>query len=419
MDDLVKEIKARASLKEILLPIVYSYKQKRDSIAVDKDKLRDNVRQIKEKSIEDISSLRKQAISNLQKSGITVLELPDAKAVKKVLYDIIGKEKLIVKSKSNLASELGLSEMLAGSELVETDVGDFLVNLAEEKESHPVLPALLLTPERISELIEQKLHEKVKPNPDAIVRFVREYIRGKLLAAKVGITGANVITADGSVVILENEGNISLVSRIPDKHVIIAGIDKIVPTREDALQIVKCAAVYGTGQDYPSYVNIISGPSKTADIQNETVTGAQGAKEVFLLLVDNGRSAILKSDYKELLYCINCGACLNFCPVYHQITTRYGSKFPGAKGVIQSVFLEGLHESYEHGAYFCTGCQACKENCPAKIDLPNLIKTLRRDLAKNGIEPKGVTEMIKNVKKFGNPFGEVAEGKIPKSLYCC
>ena len=168
-------------------------------------------------------------------------------------------------------------------------------------------------------MLKEKFGAILSRRPEEIANFVRGVLREKISKAKVGITGANAITADGSIVILENEGNISLVSRIPDKHIVVSSFDKIVPTIEDALVVVRAASVFGTGQKFPVYLNIISGPSKTADIQNQIVTGAQGAKEVYLILLDNGRSEILRTDYKELLYCINCGACLNFCPVYHQI----------------------------------------------------------------------------------------------------
>lgn len=168
------------------------------------------------------------------------------------------------------------------------------------------------------------------------------------------------------------------------------------------------------------YVNIISGPSKTADIQNKMITGAQGTKEVYLILLDNGRSEILNSEFKELLYCINCGACLNFCPVFHQLTTRYGSKnFPGAKGVLYSFFTESDKTSFENGAFFCTTCKMCLENCPAKIDLSGMIKKLRSNLADKGIEPENVKEMLKLVKEHGTPFGKIQEGKVPDKLYCC
>jgi len=312
-----------------------------------------------------------------------------------------------------------IKELLKDKEIIETDLGDFIVDMCEKEDVHPVLPAVELTPKYIVKFIEKKFGKKVEPKAEEIAKFVRNHLREKICQAKIGITGANAISSEGSIIILENEGNISLVSRIPDKHIIISSFDKIIPTTKEALEIVKAAGIYGTGQNFPVYVSIISGPSKTADIQNKIITGAQGAKEVYLLLLDNGRNEILNSDFKEILYCINCGACLNFCPVYHQIAQNYGSKYFGSKGVLFSSVSENLKKSFDSGAFYCTTCQSCKQNCPIKINLPDLMIKLREKLVKEKIEPENSEVMIKNVKEFGNPFGKVEEGKTPKNLYCC
>ena len=417
--DLTKEIEKNMETQEVVLPIMYSYKEKRDKIIneEEKEKLRDELRKIKEEALNDIFELKKKALANLTKNGIKVIEAKDSKDAIKKIKEIIGKEKLIIKSKSNTANEINLNE-LKDKELIETDLGDFLVQIFGGEDLHPVLPALNLTPEKISKKIKEKFGKDVKSNEEDIVKFIREYLREKIFKAKIGITGANVVSSDGSIFILENEGNISLVSRIPEKHIILTSFDKIVKTREDALKIIKAASIFGTAQDYPVYVNIISGPSKTADIQDKLITGAQGAKEVYLILLDNKRTEILNSEFKELLYCINCGACLNFCPVYHQIFSRYGSNFPGAKGVLSSYFKESGKDAYNNGAFFCTTCQMCYENCPVKINLSDLIRKLRAQLVKEGIEPDSVSEMIKNVVKYGNPFGNL-QGKSPDKLYCC
>ena len=419
--NLTKEIKENVKTQKVVLPIMHSYKDKRDKILSedDKEKFREELRKIKEESIDNIFELKKKAIENLSKNGVKVIEAKDSKQAIKEIKEIIGKEKLIIKSKSNTANEIDLNDALKDKELIETDLGDFIVQIFEGEDLHPVLPAVNLTPEEISKKIKEKFGVNIKATPEEIAKFVREHLREKIFKAKVGITGANIISSEGSIFILENEGNISLTSRIPDKHIILTSFDKIVGTREEALKIVKAAGVFGTGQDYPVYVNIISGPSKTADIQNKLITGAQGAKEVYLILLDNKRSEILNSEFKELLYCINCGACLNFCPVYHQIFTRYGAKyFSGAKGVISSYFKESNKDAYNNGAFFCTTCQQCKENCPMKIDLSSMIRNLRKQLVKQRIEPDSVNEMIKNIKQYGNPFGDLG-GKTPDKLYCC
>ena len=420
--DLNKQIEQNKDTQKILLPIMYSYKEKRDKLMSEEEKeiFRKELREIKEKSINDIDELKKKATQNLEKNGIKVINAKDSEEANKKIKEIIGNEKLIIKAKTNTANEINLSEGLKDKEIVETDLGDFLVQIFEKKDLHPVLPAVNLTPEKISEKIKEKFNKEIKPDPEEITKFARDYLREKIFRSKIGITGANVISSDGSVFILENEGNISLTSRIPDKHIIITSFDKIVSSREEAMKIVQASANFGTGQDYPVYVNVISGPSKTADIQNNLTTGAQGAKEVYLILLDNKRTEILDSEFREILYCINCGACLNFCPVFNQIFTRYGGKnFPGAKGVITSYFRDPGESVYNNGAFFCTTCKQCTENCPMKIDLSELMKKLRKELVNKNIEPDSVTEMINNIEKKGNPFGEIDENKTPDKLYCC
>jgi iron-sulfur cluster protein len=420
--NLEEEIQKNKEIRKEILPIMYSYKNKRDDVITEeeKDKLTEELRDIKKRAINNIEEIKKETIMNLEKNGIKVIEVKDKKEAEKVLKEIIGDEKNIIKSKSNASNEIELEKILQDKELIETDLGDFLVKLCDKKDLHPVLPAIHLTPEKIVKVIKEKLGEEIKPTPEEITSFVRGYLREKIFKSKIGITGANVISKEGSVFILENEGNISLASRIPDKHIIISSFDKIVESREDALKITRAAAIFGTGQEYTVYVNIISGPSKTADIQNKLIFGAQGTKEVYLILLDNNRSKILNSKFKEILYCINCGACMNFCPVYHQIFTLYGSdKFPGSKGVICSYFDKGSKKAFENGGFFCTTCKMCKQNCPMGIDLSEMMKELREFLAEEGCEPENIEKMLENIKKYGNPFGEIDEDKIPDKLYCC
>jgi len=408
--------------KENIWKVVFDYKAKREKtladLGLDGEKFCDEFRAMKEKIFGDMENLRRQAISNLEKNGIKVFEARDAAEAQKILKDLTAADQVVVKAKTSAADEIGIDEALGGK-LVCTDLGDFIMSISGMPDMHPVFPSYHLTPKQISEIIKQKFGQEVVPDAKSIAAFARIYLREKMTVATVGVTGANVITSDGRVVILENEGNISLVSRLPDKHIIISGWEKIVPTVEDAMKVVRAAAVWGTGQDWPVYVSIISGPSKTADIQNELVVGAQGAKEVYLILLDNGRSKILKDGFEELLYCVNCGACLNFCPAYHQLGTKYGDKYLGSKGIILSAFMVNLLRAKESGSYSCTLCYACRENCPAKIDLPELMKKIRGKLNAANAETEENKKMIANTKKFGNPFGELGDDGIPKELYCC
>ena len=408
--------------KENIWKVVFEYKTKQEKtladLGMDAEKFRDEFRRMKEDAFRDIKNLRQRAIANLEKNGIKVFEVKDIAEAQKILKDLTAGEETIIKSKTSAADEIEIDKIL-GDKLVSTDLGDFIMSISGARDMHPVFPSYHLTPKQISEIIKNKFGEDVLADAKSIAAFARKYLRKKMTEAGVGITGANVITADGRIVVLENEGNISLVSRLPDKHIIISGWEKIVPTVEDAMKVVRAAAIWGTGQDWPVYVSIISGPSKTADIQNELVIGAQGAKEVYLILLDNGREKILKDGFEELLYCINCGACLNFCPAYHELGTKYGDKYLGSKGIILSAFMTELLRAKESGCYSCTLCSACWQNCPAKIDLPGMMKKIRSKLNAENLETEENKKMIDNIRKFGNPFGENGENRAPNELYCC
>lgn len=424
--------------KEFLLPetkeniwkVVFGYKAKREKVladlGLDAEKFRDEFRKMKEEAFRDIKNLRRRAVENLTKNGVKVFEARDAVEAQKILKELTAGDGVVVKAKTTAADEIDVDEILGGR-LVSTDLGDFIMSISGARDMHPVFPSFHLTPQQISEIIKNKFGVDVAPDAKSIAAFARKYLRNKFFEATAGISGANVITADGRIILLENEGNISLVSRLPDKHIIISGWEKIVPTVEDAMKVVRAATIWGAGHDWPVYVSIISGPSKTADVQNELVIGAQGAKEVYLILLDNGREKLLQdgpstslgAGFEELLYCINCGACLNFCPAYHQLGAKYGDKYLGSKGIIFSAFMVNLLRAKESGCYSCTLCSACRENCPVKIDLPGMMKKIRVKLNGENLETVENKKMIANVRKFGNPFGEVSDGAIPEELYCC
>jgi iron-sulfur cluster protein len=408
-------------IKENIWRVVLEYKEKREKVsnATERALLREELYQIKKKMIDNLEEFKKQAIANLEKNKIKVFETKDAIEAKNLIQSLTQNDRVILKSKSNIADEIDLKSFFVGKEMIETDLGDIINQWMNESDLHPVFPAFHLTPEQIVEKIYQKFGQKIEPKAEAIASFARKYLRKRIPEATVGITGANAITVDGQIVILENEGNISLVSRWPDKHLIISGLEKLVPDLESAIKIVKASAIWGAGQDWPVYVSIISGPSKTADVQNKLVVGAQGAKEVYLILVDNGRSRLLKEGFEEILFCLNCGACLNFCPVFHQLGRRYGDKYLGSKGIIFTALSEGLLQAKKSNAYACTLCSACYENCPVKINLPELMKKIRNKLNGAALSTEENKKMISQIQKFGNPFGEISENKPPEKLYCC
>ncbi|MGB9743440.1 MAG: LUD domain-containing protein [Minisyncoccales bacterium] len=409
--------------KSVIWQIVLEYRKKREKALLknnlEREKFREEIYQLKKNTLAQIKELKKKTIANLKENGIEVFEAKDSQEAREQLKKILEGKKKIIKAKTNTFSEIETEEFLTDKELTETDLGDFLVQIFEQEEIHPVLPALHLTPEKISQKIKEKFGKDIEARPEAIANFVRNFLREKISQAEVGISGANAITTDGKILILENEGNISLVSRWPEIHIVMAGFEKIVENLEAALKIVKAAAIWGTGQTWPVYISIIAGPSQTADIQNQTVVGAQGAKKVYLILLDNGRSKLLQEGFEEILYCLNCGACLNFCPVFHQIGRNYGDRYLGSKGIIFAGLSESFKKAVEANCFACTLCSACFENCPAKINLPELMKKLRSFMDKENLQTKENQEMIEKIRQFGNPFGKIEEGKIPKKLYCC
>lgn len=386
---------------------------------IDEKEMKKKLREMKEYSIKNLEKLKDEAKKNLEVQGIKVFEAKDAKDARKIIKKIIPKGEIVAKAKSNVLNEIEIEKLKSRNELVETDCGDFLVEICGEKGVHPVIPAIHLSIEKIVEIIEKKFGEKIEAKAEKVAEWVKNYLKGKISKAKFGLTGANAISADGNIAILENEGNISLVTKLPEKHVIVAGIEKIVPSVEDAILICKASSIWGTGTIWPAYINLISSPSKTVDIQKEIVYGMHGAKEVYLILLDNGRRKALNEGLEEALYCINCGACLYFCPVYRQIFDNFGLNYFAGIGLAKTAFMNGLRIAFEKGLYCCTTCKACKQICPLEIDGSELIKKIRQKAVEKKLETKANKKMVGNVKKTGNPFGEMKEGKIPKELYCC
>jgi L-lactate utilization protein LutB len=406
---------------------------KRDKVAYCQE-----IRNIRQKALDNWEENLQSALENFRENGFIVHEADDAAAACRQIKEIIKGARRVVKSKTNTGHEINIEKAIKeiiGQQEIETDLGDFLVELLEAEELHYVLPALHITPQVISKKIKEKWGDDISADPTKLTRYLCDKIRKNILTAEVGITGANFFTKDGQVVLLENEGNISLISRLPQKHLIIVGIDKITESPEEAVSLCRAAALFGTGQKFTQYVSIISGPSKTADIQNQLVTGAQGAREVHIVLVNNGRRQMMEEGFGELLRCINCGACLNFCPVYRQLGRKYGSRYLGSKGVIFSAFngkTNGkinmsfqaereakLQLAKKNGSFLCTLCGSCAQHCPMGIDLPGLMKKIRKKQQTAGLQTEENKAMLEKVKAEGNPFGKVKEKELPEKLFCC
>jgi L-lactate dehydrogenase complex protein LldF len=287
-----------------------------------------------------------------------------------------------VKSKSMVSEEIHLNDALmeAGITPIETDLGEWIVQLAEEPPSHIVAPAVHKTREDVARLFADKLGSKLDADIPALTAEARKTLRSEFLSAEMGITGANLLVAEsGSLVLVTNEGNGRLVSSLPRLHIAVVGIEKVVPTWKEAELWLSLLARSATGQPLTIYTNIITGPAREDDLD--------GPEEVHIVLLDNRRTEILASEFSEMLSCIRCGACLNVCPVYTQVGGHaYHSPYSGPMGAVLTPLLFGLKE-YAALPQASSLCGACLDVCPARIDLPELLLRLRRRQASEAILP--------------------------------
>ncbi len=372
------------------------------------NELRENVKEIRKYSISNLDELLETAKNNFLENGMEVIFAEDAQKALNEIYKIIKDESIIAKSKSNNVNEIGLSAFLQdkGIEIVETDLGDRIVQLDPESHgpSHPIGPASHLNMQKIAQITSERFGVKVKPEPRAILDIIKGDIVEKLSNCNVGITGANSIAAeDGALIMAHNEGNISLVS-MKDIHIIVVGIDKLVRTVEDAISVVKLETIFATGKKMPAYMNVVTSPSKTADIEQVLLKDMYGAKRVIVILLDNGRSEALKEN-EECLLCIGCGSCIVSCPVYNVTGPDFGYRgYLGGRGVALSHFIQDNKTCFESGLFKCTLCGLCTLECPVNIKTNEMIEKLREKSVKSGICPDKHHEIREKIKKQGSPF---------------
>ncbi len=288
--------------------------------------------------------------------------------------------KLAVKSKSMVSEELGLNEALeaSGVRTVETDLGEYILQLAGEHPVHIIAPAIEKTAADVAELFERLAGEPVEPELDALLQFARRELRQSFLAADVGITGANfAVSETGSICLVTNEGNGRLVSSLPRVHVALLGIERLVPSLDDLSVLLRLLARSGTGQKLSVYTTLITGPRRAGE--------QDGPEDLHVVILDNGRTKLRGTKYESMLTCIRCGACLNVCPVYrHTAGAAYGPVYSGPMGAVLVPLLVGLDRApaLPHASSLCG---ACADACPVKIPLHELLLELRRDLADRGI----------------------------------
>lgn len=282
----------------------------------------------------------------------------------------------VVKSKSMVTEEIHLSHALEkiGIKVWETDLGEFIVQLRNEPPYHIVTPAMHLNRHQISDLFSEKLGERISgDDPGQLVALARRKLRHAFFSAEMGISGANFIVADaGAIAISTNEGNGRLCTSVPRIHVVVTGIEKVVPRLEDLALFWPMLAASGTGQPITTYSTLIGGPRRPGEVD--------GPEEFHVVLVDNGRSKLLAdAEQREVLHCIRCGACLNICPVYRHIGGHtYGTTYPGPIGSVLTPHLNGL-EQYKHLSYASSLCGACTSVCPVSIDLHHHLLHNRRN----------------------------------------
>jgi L-lactate dehydrogenase complex protein LldF len=283
----------------------------------------------------------------------------------------------VVKSKSMATEEISLNHFLeaAGIEAIETDLGEYIIQLAGTGPSHIIVPAVHLKKEEIAALFSQKLDINAPTDPIELARIAREVLREKFLNAEMGISGGNFLVAEtGTLVMVTNEGNGRMCTTMPDLHVAVVGIDKVIPDWESLTVFLKLLARSATGQKLSTYTQFITGPRRSE--------GEFGAKEFHLVLLDNGRSKVLKDPIgREVFKCIRCGACANVCPVYKNVGGfAYGWFISGPIGAILSPQMLGTQTAREL-PYASTLCGACAEVCPVKIPIPKILLHLRRRVA--------------------------------------
>ena len=341
--------------------------------------LRERARSIKQETLLHLDDHLERFTQNAENAGATIHWARDGKEACEIVVGLVKAKhaEMVVKAKSMAGEEIHINEALeaAGIEPVETDLGEWIIQLAGETPSHIVVPAIHKTRHQIAELFVEKVGIEKTENVDALTKTARKVLRDRFAEAQVGISGVNFGVAEtGTILILENEGNIRLTTSLTKTHIAVMGIEKVIPRLADLDVFLKLLPRSGTGQRLTAYQSLITGVKKNA--------GDIGPDELHIVMLDNGRSRMLAHPVtRQSLACIRCGACLNACPVYQQIGGHaYGSVYPGPIGAVITPQLFGLAKAKQL-PYASSLCGACREVCPVKIDIPELLLHLRAEIA--------------------------------------
>jgi L-lactate dehydrogenase complex protein LldF len=338
--------------------------------------LRDRARAIKEEAIANLDRYLEQLEQSILRSGGHVHWAADGEQACRIVLDLARKHGVarVVKSKSMVTEEIELNDALeaAGIEAVETDLGEYIVQLAHEKPSHILAPAVHKSRGDVAELFAEKLGGAGLTEPEDLTQLARRRLRQKFLTAGMGVTGANFAIAEtGTIVLVENEGNIRLSTTLPAIHVAVMGIEKVIPRLADLGVFLRILARSASGQKMSTYVSLITGAARAGE--------TDGAREFHLIILDNGRTRMLADpEMREALYCLRCGACLNVCPVYQKVGGHaYGTVYSGPIGSVVTPQLASLASSKDL-PFASSLCGACREICPVRINIPHLLLSLRR-----------------------------------------
>lgn len=353
---------------------------------------------LKYKVINDLEKYLIEFESNLTKRGGKVIWAQDGKEAVREILQIVEKKKAkkVVKSKSMTTEEIDLNAALESVNVnsIETDLGEYIAQLSGEKPYHIVTPVMQKSKEDIADLFYNLFDLDKNSTPEDITSFVRQKLREEFVSADIGITGSNFLIADtGSVALTENEGNGMMSMSFPKVHIVVAGIEKLIPSLTDLEMFWPLLSSYGTGQNLTVYNSIINGPRR----ENET----DGPEEMYVVLLNNRRTEVLKKERQRIaLSCIRCGACLNACPVYRNIGGHtYNTIYTGPIGSVISPYMNGM-ANYKHLSFASTLCGKCTEVCPVKIPLHMLLLLNRNDSVKEGYVAGGEKRSMWGMKKL-------------------
>jgi L-lactate dehydrogenase complex protein LldF len=342
------------------------------------DAMRDRAQAIRDHVLANLDVYLETFETNVTAAGGHVHWCRDEDEARATILSILQRigAKTFAKGKSMVGEEIALNHFLErnGIRPIETDLGEYIIQLRHETPSHIIAPATHVTKAQVADAFRAAHTELPKDRamdePTALLAEARSVLRAEFLAADAGMTGANFLVAQtGTSVIVTNEGNGDLSQTLPKVHIVLAGIEKIVPTLEDASVLMRVLARSATGQDVSSYTTFSTGPKRASDLD--------GPEEYHVVLLDNGRSALLGGAFEDMLRCIRCGACLNHCPVYNAVGGHaYGSVYPGPMGSVLSPVFGGL-EAAKHLPHASTLCGNCEQVCPVRIPLPRLLRQWR------------------------------------------